>query len=40
MRNPSAGKDMLTIASGEGLDLEVIQLDVEDDQSVESAIDI
>ena len=39
MRNPSAGKDMLTIASGEGLDLEVIQLDVEDDQSVESAID-
>ncbi len=39
MRNPSAGKDMLTIASEEGLDLEVIQLDVEDDQSVESAID-
>ena len=26
MRNPSAGKDMLTIASEEGLDLEVIQL--------------
>ena len=39
MRTPSAGKDMLTIASEEGLDLEVIQLDVEDDQSVESAID-
>ena len=39
MRNPSAGKDMLTIASEEGLDLEVIHLDVEDDQSVESAID-
>ena len=39
MRNPSAGKDILTIASEEDLDLEVIQLDVEDDQSVESAIE-